>query len=65
MVEKNSESGDKLIGMLAICSHTKRSEATIIQTIRDEGFPAVKNKQQVYEASKKQIDVWQKKQNNK
>ena len=55
MVKKKS---GILTGMLAICRKVNRSESTVQIWIRDQGFPAIRNKDNVWEAEEKAIEGW-------
>jgi hypothetical protein len=48
-----------LVGMKEICEHAKRSEATVLDLIRNEDFPAVKIKG-VWESDTEEISAWRK-----
>ena len=67
MVEQEQEKKetDRLLGIGAICKFMGKTESTIIQMVRDEEFPAVKNGAGVYEVSKKKIETWKRKQAKK
>jgi hypothetical protein len=45
--------------MKEICNHAKRSEATVLDLIRNEDFPAVKIKG-VWESDTEEIASWRK-----
>jgi hypothetical protein len=62
--KKKKEKNDILHGMAEICQHINLTESTIVQKIRDEGFPAKKESHE-WVASRKQVDIWRKKQAKK
>lgn len=47
----------QLMGMKAICNYVKRSDATVLQWIREQDFPANKIGG-IWESTTKQVDDW-------
>lgn len=55
--EPAAPEGRFLTGMKDICKYVSRSEATVVNWIRDEGFPA-KKIDGIWEAHTGKIDSW-------
>ena len=57
-IEKETMGMARLTGMKEICTYEKKSEATILDLIRNYGYPAVKIRGKIWESDTDLIEKW-------